>query len=222
MSWTDQAASEGHPVPRQIAEHYGWPEGTLALVNDPLRGRGWTPCFSEWPNDLNHYGMKATTVEDVQHLIDLLAKIEESPVQVFLDPRPEPRGLGFTTVLEEGNGIGVMFSIGSQKVIDRWYEFLPEVEPGVRTFGVRRYEKTPKAHPPGLTLYVGNSAVDLAKLRIPAGIEVQPAFHDRYREEHREDPLVQDIERFVREHNAQRTGEDRKAERAAAPQSAEE
>jgi len=43
--------------------------------------------------------------------------------------------LAFSTVLEEGNGAAVVFSIGSQKRIDQWYQHLREVEPGVRQFG---------------------------------------------------------------------------------------
>jgi hypothetical protein len=204
MSWTDQAAQAGSPVSEKIVEYKAWPPGTMALVNDSLRGDGWTPCFSEWPNDMDHFEMRVKNRKDVQHLIDLLAKIEGSPVYVFLNPGSEPTGLGFTTSLPEGNGIGVIFSVGSQKQIDQWYGHLDEVEPGVRKFGVHRYEKTPVARPPTLTLYLGNDAVDLATLMIPAKVEIRAGYNDRYRKEHKDDKVVQEIEKIVKEHEAKR------------------
>lgn len=204
MSWTSPAATAGSPVSQEVAEYMGWPAGTMALVNDSLRGDGWTPCFSEWPNDMDLFEMRVKDSKDVQHLIDLLAKVDGSPVYIFLDPGSEPRGLGFTTTLPEGNAIGVVFSIGSQKQIDQWYGHLDEVEPGVRKFGVHRYEQPPVARPPTLTLYVGNDAVDLATLTIPAKVKIRAGYNDRYRNEHKDDKVVQEIEKLVKEHKAKR------------------
>jgi len=211
MSGTSMAASAGQPVSATLAEIHGWPEGTLAILNDPLRGDGWNPWFTEWPNDLNHYEMRVKSTEDVQHLIDLLVKIKGSPVQIFLDPRDEPSGLGFTTTLPEGNGIGAMFSIGSQKQIDQWYGHLEEAKPGVRKFGGYRLQQPPGARPPTLTLYVGNDAVDLATLRIPAKVEARAGYNDKYREEHKDDKVLQEIEKFVKEHRVKTSAEVLKA-----------
>jgi len=183
----------------------------MAMVNDPLRGDGWWPWFSGSPNDIVHYEMLVKTSDDVQHLVNILATIEGSSVQIFLSPQAEPRGVGAGMEYPEGNGIGVMFSIGSQKNMDQWYEHLPEIEPGVREFGVHRYEKPPVARPPTFELYVGNSAVDLKKLIIPGKIEVQAGYSDRYREQHKDDKVVQEIEKVVKEHRAKAAAEDLKA-----------
>jgi hypothetical protein len=183
----------------------------MALINDPLRGDGWTPCFSEWPNDVNHYAMRVKSPKDVQHLIDLLVEIEGSSVSVFLAPGSEPTGLGFTTSLPEGNGIGATFSVGSQKRIDQWYEHLDKVKPGVRKFGVHIYEKPPIALPPTLTLYVGNEAVDLATFQIPVKVDVGRRYSEKYRDEHKDDRAVQEIEKLVKEHRAKAAAESLKA-----------
>jgi len=168
ISSTDQAASPGKPVRAEP----GWPEGVLDLVNDPLRTDGWNPWFSEWPNDVNHYAFEVANTDEVNRLIEKLTAIKAKRLVVALNPTMEARGLGFTTVLPEGNGAGVVFSIGNQKRMDEWYQRLPEIEPGVRKFGVQRYGEVPVARSPTLTLYVGHEAVDLNKLKIPGSVEV--------------------------------------------------
>ncbi len=200
MSSTSQVATEGRPVPKAAVETYGWPAGVLDLVNDPLRSNGWNPWFSEWPNDVNHYEFKLREHDDLKKIIQKLATIRCDCVRITLDPGKEPGALGFTTVLPKGNGTAAVFAIGSQKIIDAWYLRLPEMEPGVRKFGVLRYTECPKALPPTLTLFVGNSAIDLGNLEVPTHVEVRGAVSDSYRKEHAKDPLVSAIDAFVAGH----------------------
>lgn len=196
-SSTSQVASKGRPVPASKAEESAWPEGILDLVNDPVRADGWNPWFSEWPNDVNHYEMIVQGGEDVQRLLDKLGKVRCKEVRLVLKPDPEPRSLGFTTVLTEGNQTAALFSIGSQPVIDWWYGHLHESEPGIRTFGVHRYQKCPEAMPPTLTLFVGHENIELAELRIPEKIVLQAAVPDAYREVHVACAAVQAIDRCI-------------------------
>src|SRR5262245_52598993 len=108
MSWTSKVASTGQAV---LAQSH-WPSGVLELLNDPLRADGWNPGFSEWPNDVSHYEFKILESGDIQPLIKKFTAIR-SKVQIRLRPEKEARGLGFTTVLKEGNGTAIVFSIGN-------------------------------------------------------------------------------------------------------------
>ena len=123
MSSTTRVAWPDKPV---VGEN-DWPEGTLALVNDPLRTEGWNPWFSEWPNDVNNYGFQVTNTADVNRLIQKLAAIKSTNAQIRFSADKEPKSLGFTTVLKDGNAIGVVFCIGSQARINEWFQRLPEV-----------------------------------------------------------------------------------------------
>jgi hypothetical protein len=196
MSSTDQVAWRDKPVKAQA----DWPEGVLDLVNDPLRTEGWHPWFSEWPNDVNHYTFQISGTNDVNHLVTKLAAIKNAKAQVLLYPDKEARGLGFTTVLEEGNGAAVVFSIGSQERINQWYEHLKEAEPGVRVFGVNRFHKPPEAQPPTLTLHAGNQAIDLKALKIPPSVEVKAVVPAADRAEGKNAALVKAIDDFVAKH----------------------
>ncbi|MFT5126970.1 MAG: hypothetical protein ACI8W8_000568 [Rhodothermales bacterium] len=200
ISSTSQVASEGQLLPKAVVETYGWPEGVLDLVNDPLRSNGWNPWFSEWPNDVNHYEVNLREHHDLDKIIQKLSAIRCDVVRIQLDPGTEPGALGFTTSLPKGNGTAAIFAIGSQKIIDQWFRGLPEIEPGVRKFGVQRYTESPKALPPTLTLFVGHRAIDLEKLAVPARIEVSGTFSDAYRKEHKDDPMVTGIDDFITGH----------------------
>jgi len=193
MSGTSQVAWPGKPV----AADPGWPEGVLELVNDPLRTEGWNPWFSEWPNDVNYYAFQVRGTNDVNHLLTKLAAIKSAKVQVLLYPDKEARGLAFTTVLDKGNGAAAVFSIGSQKRIDQWYQHLKEGDSGVRVFGVHRLRKPPEAQPPTLALHVGNEAVDLKALKIPPSVEVNPAVSAAYRAKGENAASVAAIDDFV-------------------------
>ncbi len=178
MSGTSQVAWPG----KVVAAEASWPEGVLALVNDPARTKGWNPWFSEWPNDLNRYELQVTNTTEVNRLIGKLVAIKSPKLQLRLNPQKEARSLGFSTVLDEGNGTGVLFSIGNQARLDEWFARLPEETPGVRKFGVHRLREAPTATPPTLTIFVAHPAVKLEQLEIPKGIEVVadiPAQHER-------------------------------------------
>jgi hypothetical protein len=196
MSSTDQVAWRDKPVKAQA----DWPEGVLDLVNDPLRTEGWHPWFSEWPNDVNHYTFQISGTNDVNHLITKLAAIKNAKAQVLLYPDNEARGLGFTTVLKEGNGAAAVFSIGSQERINQWYQHLKEGEPGVRVFGVHRFRKPPEAQPPTLALHVGNEAIDLKALKIPPSVVVKAVVPAADRAKGTNPALVKAIDDFVAEH----------------------
>jgi len=193
MSGTSQVAWPGKPV----AAEPDWPEGVLDLVNDPLRAEGWNPWFSEWPNDVNYYTFQVRGTKDVNHLLTKLAAVKSAKAHVLLYPDKEARGLAFTTVLDKGNGAAAVFSIGSQKRIDQWYQHLEEGEPGVRVFGVHRFRKPPEAHPPTLALHVGNEAIDLKALKIPPSVEVTSAVSAAYRAEGKNAAFVAAIDDFV-------------------------
>lgn len=197
MSGTSQVAWPDEPVKASA----DWPAGALELINDPLRTKGWNPWFSEWPNDVNHYAFMVTNSSDVNRLIRKLADIEAGKRVILLDPEQEPRSLGFTTVLPENNGVGVLFSIGSQQRIDEWFQHLPEVEPGVRKFGVHRFKEPPAATPPTLTLHVSHTAIDLKKLEIPSSIEVA-AIIPPVQSDGQPPPQLREIESFVAKHRA--------------------
>ena len=198
MSGTSQVAWRDKPVPAQS----DWPAGVLDLVNDPLRTEGWNPWFSEWPNDVNYYAFQVGDTNDVNRLITKLAAIKSAKAQVRLYPDNEPRVLAFTTVLDEGNGAAVVFSIGSQERMNRWYQGLREGEPGVRVFGVRRIHEPPVAQPPTLTLYVGNKAVDLKSLKIPPSVEVTQVVSPSVRADGKNGALLKAIDDFVAQHQA--------------------
>jgi hypothetical protein len=170
----------------------GWPQGVLEFINDPLRVNGWHPWFSECPNDGYYYSMEVRQPQDVNHLIKLLAAIKANKVELNLDPANGAR---------HADGVGAIFALGNQAIMDRWFKTLPEIEPGIRQFGVHRYREPPAAQPPTLTIYVGHKAVDLKKLRIPVNIEVTAPTAKSYREEHAE--AIKAIDEFIASHKAE-------------------
>jgi hypothetical protein len=199
ISSTDQVAWAGKPV----AAEAHWGEGVLELVNDPLRGDGWHPWFSEWPNDVNYYEMKASKLEEINHLITQLAAIKASKVQILLNPAREAGALAFTTTVKIGSAIPAVFSIGDQGRIDQWFDHLKKKEGSDKPkFGVYTIEKAPEALPPTLTLYVGHAAVDLKKLKIPERVQVTADVSKSYREQHEGDPSIKAIEDYVASRSA--------------------
>ena len=193
MSGTSIVAWPGKPATGKA----DWPEGALALVNDPVRTTGWNPWFSEWPNDVNHYGFQVTNSADVNGLIQRFAAIKSTNMQVRLNPGREARSLGFSTVLKDGNEVCVVFCLGSQTQINEWFQRLPEEEPGVRKFGVHYLREAPKATPPTLTLYVANPAISLRLLEIPGHIEVVADIRPPSPAVATNSPIVKTIEDFV-------------------------
>lgn len=152
---------------RAVGVQESWPEGTRELVNDPTHADGWNDWFSQWPSDVMHYEFKVSGTDDVNRLIDHLAKVKSPLRQINLSCFREPRGLGWVASLPEGNGTPVMFSIGNQEWLDRWYSRLNNGK-----FGGLTFEAAPVAVAPTLTIFVANPAIDLTALKIPPGIEV--------------------------------------------------
>ncbi|MCA9053617.1 MAG: hypothetical protein KDA75_07255 [Planctomycetaceae bacterium] len=146
--------------------HPGWPIGVDEIVNDPNRTSGWNSWFTEWPNDVNQYAFRITSADDLNRLIQKLAAVDAELKQIRLTYLKEPRGLGWVTQLDEGNGIPVIFSIGDQSAVDQWYAHVRN------PFGVIEFTDTPVAVPPTLTIFVQNEAVNLLDLKVPDSIEV--------------------------------------------------
>lgn len=153
-----------------------WPAGCGEVVNDAARTFGLNPYFSEWPNDVKHYGFEIASADDLNRLVKKLADVMAELKQIRLCPMKEPRGLGWVTSLPEGNNAAVIFSLGDQKRIDQWYGTVR------KPFGQMEFLAAPVAVPPTLTIFVQNEAIDLDKLEIPEGITVEAgctpgAFH---------------------------------------------
>ena len=184
MYTEEQVAWPGKPVPARS----DWPEGALDLVNDPLRTTGWTGYFTELPNGANWYGFHVGGTKDVNRLIARLAAIKNAKAQVvlYLD--------------KEARGAAVVFSIGSQEIMNHWYQRLPEEKPGVRGFGIHRLQTPPEAQPPTLELHVGSGAFDLKRLKVPASVKVQSRIWDEDRADVKNATLLKAIDDFVAEH----------------------
>lgn len=186
-SGTTKVVSKGQLAQREA----GWPEGALKLINDPLRRDGWHSWFSECPNDSTYYTFDVRDFKDVDQLVELLASLQAKTLRINLDP---------TEGAAHAEGVGALFLLGNQRVVDEWYKSLPEVEAGVRAFGVHRYREPPLAEPPTLTLYVQHEAVDLNRLEIPLNIDLTTATAKPFRELHQD--AFQEIDEFVAAHKA--------------------
>ena len=158
------------PLPESAAEDGEWPAGALTLVNDPARTGYTQAVWSDGPNHWTSYLMKVENPEDVQRLVNLLADIRVTRTVIRLS----------AVEVEDSDQWDVTaadVSIGSNRLLREWYERLPEVEPGVKKFGVNRYTEQPGDLPVYLTLLVRHKAVKLRKLDVPLRVEVEPA-HD--------------------------------------------
>ncbi len=167
----------------------GWPQGVLELINDPVRVNGWHPWFSECPNDRYYYEMDVRRPQDVNRLIKLLAAIKCRTLELNLNPADGA---------PHADGVGAIFALGNQPIINRWFMTLTEVEPGIRRFGVHRYREPPTAQPPTLTVYVGHKAVDLRKLTIPTNVAVTAPNAKSYRAKHSD--MFKVIDAFIDSH----------------------
>lgn len=202
VSGTSQIAQEEVLVDPGTAEIMGWPTGVTELVNDRSRTNGWNPWFSEWPNDVNHYEMHAATDQDLQRIIHKLAAIGTRPVVIKLNPAHEPSAVGFTTVLLEGNATPVLFSIGSQKIIDQWFSRLPDGR-----FGIHQFDEPPTAMPPTLTFFLAHPLFDLEALNFPVEIDIQADIANSFRESTPEDPRIHQIDQIIMEHKKRQEAE---------------
>jgi hypothetical protein len=185
MSSTDVVATKGKPVAMVAA----WPQGVLEIINDPVRTHGFHPWFSECPNDVNYYRLKVQSMDDANRLVSNLAAIKTESLDLQLLP-----DVGAT----DGEKEAATFSLGNQQILDEWYKRLPEIEPGVRQFGITRYEKAPIAQDPTLCLDIDHDGIDLEKLIVPVNVTVTTATAAAYREEHK--ASCEKIDRFIERH----------------------
>ena len=207
MSTTGPIASEGQPVlgpsttavsrqvgngPMVTMEVEPWPEGTLDLINDPLRTDGWQTWFSEAPNDFETFNFKADSVDEINHLIRKLAAIKADQIQLVIR-LGEPR-------CAEDFPSDVQFSIGNQSLINIWFDGLECDETGARIWGVHRYTEPPKASPPRLMLLMGAEGVELDTLEIPPNVEVLSKVDEKYRSDHPGDVMLKAVDEFVTRH----------------------
>jgi len=206
MSEVGQVARKGQPVPKSFVVRQGWPQGALDMVNDPARENGWGlygwGLVSGTEAHLCHFGMNVQTPQDVDRLIQKLAQVKARPLRLALSPTHEGTSIGFVRTMRGGKDIGAVFSIGSQKVLDEWFQRMSKSESGKRILGRGGYTKRPTAQPPTLTLYVANDAVDLGALLVPAGIDVSALMPKKSRAKHPDDPLVREIKAFIENHKA--------------------
>lgn len=187
-----QVAYAGRPVESRP----GWPEGTVALINDPVRTTGWNPWFSELPNDVNYYGFEPQNMDDVNRLIQKLSDIKGTKVHLRLNPSPEASPFGYVSTRWNPRTAAVL-TLGNQEVLNRWFSRNPEIRPGVRKFGVSELSKPPVAMPPTLTLYVGQLLFDLDRLKVPPGVMVEPDVTPAQRKEQPDSATIKAIDHFV-------------------------
>jgi hypothetical protein len=209
-----------------------WPEGTLDLVNDPLRTIGWQIWFSGSPSDLETFNFKAASVDEINHLIRKLSAIKADHVQLAIKfDEPENanehypcdvqfsignqslidiwfEGLELAIKVDEPDNTNepypsnVQSSIGNQSLIDIWFEGLECDEAGARVWGVHRPTEPPKATPPTLTLTMGAEGVELDKLEVPPKVEVVASVADAYRSAYQGSETLKAVDRFVAKHAA--------------------
>lgn len=189
IAGTDQLAKPGEEYSQQLADQWGWPRGTLRLVNDHLRTYGWHHWFSELPNDSVIFEYDVKNTAEVNRLIQRLQKIQSSRRLVQLATGEPPRERN-----DEPPG-AVRFTIGSQKRLDQWWQHLPED----KQFGVHKFPKRPTAAPPTLWIYVEHSAIDLNAIAVPIEVDVE-AYAPKTANDEPPTKSEQAVKQFVEEH----------------------
>jgi hypothetical protein len=168
-SATVVVAKPGEKVPEERAEHFGWPEGTLEMVNRVTRTFGWTHSFNTRPLGGTYFAFRAHRTEDVQTLLEDIAALKGI---VFLEPLKSPRADGVTLKQVSDDGeVAVVISVPNTALVKRWFEGLPEGPDGTRRQG-NEVLTAPPVFPTVLRLYVGHPAVQLDRLTLPAGVWV--------------------------------------------------
>lgn len=209
LATTDQVASPGQPVAETTAEKLAWPEGTLELVNNPLRTTGWEPWINGVSGPAQHYLINVKTVDDTNRLIRKLAAVKSETLCLVLQPGNEVRSVPYVQTFRVGEGAGAVFMVGS------WI-YLDEQRRAMSAAG-RTTTLNSKVAPPTLKLYCGSGAVELAKLEIPdkiavtLGYEPPPEDVERARNTGATptipetlQPRAIAIQEFVKQHNAKR------------------
>lgn len=184
------------------AAPYEWPEGALEIANDPLRRWGYLVWSTGAPNDRLQFVLGVREDADLQHYVDLMKNVKSLKRQIILVPGHLPLLPGYAAPLDDRARHGVVFEVGSQKVINEWYERLPEVCPGLRRFGNRELQHPPEAYPPTLVISLSHPNVKLEGLRIPMIIDVKAEIDPAFRRETRNEDLIEQVETFVAQHRA--------------------
>jgi hypothetical protein len=165
ISGTMQIASKGQAVTAKPR----WPRGLAAFLNSPRRTSGWNPFFSEMPNDCDYYEFDVRQTDEINELIQAFAHIKSPKLQICLSPDTGPRTIGRHPADADQRTLAVLFSIGDQETLDKWYVGFPPNKKELRAL-------PPIAVPPTLTIFVQNPAVDLSRLNIPPHIKVAATF----------------------------------------------
>jgi hypothetical protein len=203
-------AKEGAPVGADMTKIFGWPEGTLGLINHRLRWMGWSHSFAGPPSGETHYAFRAERTEEVQDILESFANLEAGAPLLILDPRRKAPP-GTMSLLRTNSNVVAIFSIGSQKIVDDWYRQLPKGPAGDRKFGKNTYAKPPVASGSRLTLFAGHPAVVLSRIKLPLRVNIIASVADSFRKEHKSDPVLQQIDLFVLEHKAKQEAAKKRA-----------
>jgi hypothetical protein len=151
------------PVTLEQAAEYGWPKGTLALVNHPLRKQSWYGIWSGLPNDARQFLYRVDNTDDANQLLAVLQKIETKKRNLLISPESE-----LHPALNKNLKGNASFVIGSQTLID---QYAPHATPQVKKLG----DDSPYFHAlaPVITVCVGDGRIDLSKLIIPKGVDAK-------------------------------------------------
>jgi hypothetical protein len=150
------------PVSLEQAADYGWPKGTLTLVNHKLRKQQWHGVWSGHPNDSRSFVYQVESTEQANQLLAALGEIDAPVKRVLLSAEPS-----FRSTLSKGVQGNVTFGIGSEKLIEQYYGFrekIPTLKDLPRVFG-------PMA--PLVTIYAGDDRIRVPQLVVPKGVKVR-------------------------------------------------
>jgi hypothetical protein len=196
---TQSVCKPGEKLSPEAAGAHGWPEGTLDLVNHPLRHSGWRHFFNTEPADRVNFVFLPRSNRELKALVKQFAKIGGKNGMVILDPRPCQLHSFVIPIKEELNAAAVL-NIGSQKILEHWYAGLPVDFQGNKLHNNAPLAAAPTAGAPTLTIFAGNEALDLDKMKLPKSVMVRAAVTDQHRTEHPDDPVVAKIDRLIARH----------------------
>lgn len=150
------------PVSLEQAAEYGWPKGTLTLVNHKLRKQQWHGVWSGHPNDARNFIYPVESTEQANQLLAALVEIDAPVKRVLLSAEPS-----FRSTLSKGVQGNVTFGIGSEKLVAQYYGFRERnatLKDLPRVFG-------PMA--PTVTIYVGDDRIRVPQLVIPKSVKMR-------------------------------------------------
>lgn len=167
-----------------------WTPAWEALMGHRVRGAGRMVDASQWGSKSARYAMHVETVEDVQEVIGLFAKLERGPLRIMLhrsEAKPETPAGAITPAelrddavdigphIELGPKLGAALETFDLEVHRQWYDQLPVNEAGEKVWGDRILPPRKTVYPVTLALCIDHPAVDLDRLVIPETITVVPA-----------------------------------------------